>query len=470
MTIQDRHDILTRLIDLASADTYYHDLYRQRASFYLQQELSQDAYHAYKKMKIQKGALPNQIRNAILQKDWQTVKELTEQDKKMRSELQRRAESVVFAEKIYEPVDVAIDPFSPGMHTLVGLTMGRLKELHRKTVVSLQKLSEKDNDWRGFYQQRLEVFNTLSISDASIDDEEQFVPEVVLEEEAEEALESGNMARLEQLAEKILEGKNDDGQPTSEQLLADKHQHPDDFLYQFSPAVIERAAQFGLSHYQVAENSQEYAPLSRFAWHPTFTDVEDREPHVLQVPDIPFDDNTPEALKARIQMFAVHPFINSSGVRFLPHMVAEDLLVEDFPEPEAGGVFPDGGLLKFLGLNQRSLLDRQTIEAALLAHGNTFVEQELGLDPRQFKLVCIPADLHLRIGQDRGWGQQKIWTHFDGYMVMEAGRRRALAGGDVRYGGIYDLLGISRNYSSERIITRFAVVQRKRLAVWQNGL
>ena len=60
------------------------------------------------------------------------------------------------------------------------------------------------------------------------------------------------------------------------------------FLYPFAAEVIERAAQFGLNHYQVAQNSQEYTPLSHFAWHPTFTDVEDREPHVLQVPDIPF--------------------------------------------------------------------------------------------------------------------------------------------------------------------------------------
>ena len=229
MTTQDRHDILTWLLDLTSADTFYHDLYRQRARFYLQQEMTQDAYRAYKKMKAQKGALPNQIRNAILQKDWQAVKDLTEQDKKIRNELQRRADAVVFAEKLYEPVDVAIDPFSPGMHTLVGLTMNRLKELHRKSITTLHNLMEQDSDWRPFYQQRLDVFNTLSISDTTLEDEQQFVPEVVLEEEAEEALESGNMERLEQLAEKILDAKGNDGQPSSEQLLADKHQHPDDF-------------------------------------------------------------------------------------------------------------------------------------------------------------------------------------------------------------------------------------------------
>ena len=356
-----------------------------------------------KKMQLQKAALPNQIRNAILQKDWKMVKELTAQDKKMGDELQRRSDSVVFAEKIYEPFDVNIDPFSPGMHTLVGMTMSHLKELHHKTISTLQFLSQHDSQWQALYQQRLGVFKGLLISDNALEGE-QFVPEVVLEEEAEEALEAGNMERLEQLAAKILDAQGNDGQPSSEQLLADKHQHPDDFLYPFSDQVLERAASFGLSHHRVSENSHEYAPLSRFAWHPTFTDVEDREPHVLQVPDIPFDDDTPEALKARIQMFAMHPFINSSGVRFLPHMVAEDVLVEDFSEPEAGAELPSSALLKALGLPQRNHLDRATIERALFLRGNGFLEKELALDPRQFKLVCIPADLHLRIGQEKGWG------------------------------------------------------------------
>ena len=469
MTTQNRHDILARLLDLMTADTFYYDLYWQRACFFMDAEMSRDGYQVFKKMNLQKAALPNQIRNAILQKDWQAVKELTEQDKKIKSELQRKAESAEFARKIYEPVDVAIDPFSPGMHTLSGLTMNRLKELHVRTTATLNKLAQLDSEWRDFYHQRLDAFNTLMISDALVDEESQFVPEVVLEEEAEEALESGNMDRLEQLAEKILNSRGGDGQPNSEQLLADKHQHPDDFLYTFTPQTIEKAAQLGLGHYTVHAGSEEFAPLSRFAWHPTYSDVEDREPHVLQVPDIPFDEGTPEALKARIQLFSIHPFINSCGVRFLPHMVAENVLVEDFAEPEVGSDLPGSPLLAALGLPQRNQLDRATIEAKLLANGNRVLEEQLGLDPRQFKIVCIPPDLHLRIGQEKGWGQQQIWTHFDGYMLMEGSGRRALVGGDVRYGGIYDLLGISRNYSSERIITRFAVVQRKRLAVWQNG-
>jgi hypothetical protein len=94
------------------------------------------------------------------------------------------------------------------------------------------------------------------------------------------------------------------------------------------------------------------------------------------------------------------------------------------------------------------------------------LERRLGLDHQGFRLVCIPPDVHLRLGERESWGRQPFWTHFDGYLVMADGRLRALAGGDVRYGGLYDLLGISRDYDSDRVMARFAVVRRKRMVAW----
>jgi hypothetical protein len=48
-------------------------------------------------------------------------------------------------------------------------------------------------------------------------------------------------------------------------------------------------------------------------------------------------------------------------------------------------------------------------------------------------------------------------------MVRSDGKMLALAGGDVRFGGIYDMVGVGRNYDSDHIIVRFAVVQRRRM-------
>ena len=90
-------------------------------------------------------------------------------------------------------------------------------------------------------------------------------------------------------------------------------------------------------------------------------------------------------------------------------------------------------------------------------------KNELELDPAVFKLVCIPSDIYLRLGEAMDWGNQEIWTHFDGYGVFQHNRFNAMAGGDKRFGGIYDLVTIGREYESDHVITRFANVQRKRM-------
>jgi hypothetical protein len=146
--------------------------------------------------------------------------------------------------------------------------------------------------------------------------------------------------------------------------------------------------------------------------------------------------------------------------------MAEDVLVEDFPDPKEGEQPLASELLEALGLEGRRGTPRIAIEQALLARGAGVVDKELGLDPRIFRLVCIPPDVHLRVGEAERWGREPIWTHFDGYIVMADGRLRALAGGDVRYGGLSHLLGISPDYDSDRVMTRFAVVRRERMVAW----
>ncbi len=60
-------------------------------------------------------------------------------------------------------------------------------------------------------------------------------------------------------------------------------------------------------------------------------------------------------------------------------------------------------------------------------------------------------------------------TMFDGYLIRTVAgqvRLQALVGGDARYGGLYDLLGVGRDYDSDRLIARFAVVHRERMVAW----
>ena len=463
-----RHDIISNLIKLGRIDTLYRDVYLLRARDYLNQDLSHQDYLRLKRLQTKETGLPNQIRNAMTHGDWQQVQDLSSEYENIQETLENKSSMQEFAQKIYDASEIPIDPFSPGMHKLAGYSTNHLAELRNDIIQKLKELSRSDRDWKDFYAQRLAVFTALIINTDGLEKQSQPAPIAVLEEEAAQALASGNMARLELLAKKLLQAPgSSDSSMTPAERLEGVHKAPAEFLFAFPQEVLKKAETLGLELCSVPSQRAEYAPFRRFAWHPTYSDIPSGHASVARVPDLHLPAALPEALKSRIQLFAIHPFINSAGVRFLPTMVAEDVLVEGFPEPEAGSDHPPSGLLEVLGLKQRNQLSRQQIEIVLLEKGNDLLRDELGLDPKEFKLVCIPPDLHLRIGQERGWGQQRIWTHFDGYMILADGKRRALAGGDVRYGGIYDLLGITDNYDSDRIISRFAVVQRRRMAIWQ---
>ena len=170
-------------------------------------------------------------------------------------------------------------------------------------------------------------------------------------------------------------------------------------------------------------------------------------------------------LKELVGQFLQNPFINSGGARYIPPFSAEAVLVEDFPETQEAPA--TGELLSALGLGRRRALARREIEVALLEHGAAVLQERLLLDPIEFRLVCIPLDLYIGLGRDRGWGQQQQWTHFDGFQVLKSGQLRALVGGDVRYGGLSDLVSIDVADQRDSVIARFAVIRRARqVARW----
>ena len=178
-----------------------------------------------------------------------------------------------------------------------------------------------------------------------------------------------------------------------------------------------------------------------------------------------FPKDVSEPVKVLVGQFLRNPFVNSGGARYLPQFNAEDVLIEDFAEDQEAPA--SGELLSALGLRQRRGLARFEIEDALLDHGAKIVRERLRLDPLEFRLVCIPHDLYMRFGRDRGWGQQQQWTHFDGYQVLKNGTLRALVGGSARYGGLSDLASIAITDQRDSVVARFAVVRRARqVARW----
>jgi hypothetical protein len=75
--------------------------------------------------------------------------------------------------------------------------------------------------------------------------------------------------------------------------------------------------------------------------------------------------------------------------------------------------------------------------------------------------------LYSHFGRELGWCEKEMWTHFDGYRLLEGGKVQALVGGDKRFGGTSDVVSLNMAYSKDSMIARFAVVQRKRMRSWR---
>jgi len=455
---------IKKLIATGKIDTVYRDLYVQRARMLLSETLP---YEDYRQLIQQQASLPDtagKIRTALERGDWNQVKVLSEQLNALKKNVMEKSALIELGEELYDINNVFLDPFSQGLQKLAGVQSKELPVLRDRALEQLAELEKKDPSFRKFYSERR---NALSRISSTIPESGQPTARAVnpaqLERQALQALDRGDIDFLAKVADSMLK-KTGPGKPEAGTAPTDSvtGAEPPARLFSFSKETLEKAQRLGLAAARV-EAATEYAHLCRYAWQPVFGDDHEMQWGATPLAKLPIPPGTPEALKERVIVFAVHPLVNSGGARFLPDLAAEDFLVEDFSEQHKGGDMPTSGLLSALGFNQRHGLSRIQIEQALRDHGSDIVKDELGLDPEVFRLVCIPPDLYLRLGESRGWGQQEIWTHFDGYMILRSGRLKALAGGDVRFGGIYDLVSIGRDYDVERVIARFAVVQRKRM-------
>jgi len=329
---------------------------------------------------------------------------------------------------------------------------------------TLQRTDVASND---FYAARQRAFQALPQTDSERETNATSSP-MDARESARAALHAGDMKRLAALATAVIAAAAPTEAVVSRaanvgaaRIEAETRHAVQPVAY--SGETLARARHLGLTSRHL-EARMELASLRRYAWTPSSDESGKRA-----APQLPLPSGSPDGLRDGVAMFTIHPLVNSGGARYLPSLAAEDVLVEDFPDPADSQTPAPSELVKSLRLPGRRGLPRIAIEQALLLHGARIVEKELGLDPRLFRLVCIPPDVYVRLGEVEGWGRQPFWTHFDGYLIRTVSghvRLQALAGGDVRYGGLYELLAVGREYDSDRLLARFAVVQRERMVAW----
>jgi hypothetical protein len=420
-----------------------------------------------------------QTRRAVDRQDWTQVQELTVRATGFRRLLDEKRSEMELAKAIYGAADVVIDPFSPGFSALFESGGSRTAAFRDELVATLTSLAKVDPEWSDLYAQRRTYFAELSLSP------ELRVQEVAgdtaneLQQQMQRAAAKGDLEQLNRLAGEMLKAsaKPQSAQPIGGPRQATPTRRSATFptlAQPFPAAVRESARALGFAHVEMTpqiptlrKTLSEF--LDWYTWHPSFPVQElakEGSMHLRPLlkealKDVPEAAEVTEPLVEVAAQFSLHPYVNGGGARYLPILAdTECVLIEDFPEEGTAG---NSELLSALGLTQRSGLSRMEIEAALRQHGGQILQSRLGLDPRTFRLVCVPFDVYFRVGRDRGWGQQQHWTHIDGYQIMQGSRLRALVGGDVRYGGLLDLCSISPSDQREGVMTRFAIIHRERL-------
>ena len=464
-------ETITRLLEISKLDTLYRDIYLARARDLLKPLLTPSSYHYLKQRLASLPAVERQLRAAVERVDWKRTQELTDYIRTTRASAAGSGELMGLAEEVYERlVDVAIDPFSPGFHVFHDGSTEKLLECRSQATQILSTLERTDPLKKDFYARRRSQFQALSISvkGKRASEGKATAGPAELQQQALAALDAGDLSQLEKVVQKIKQ------KPASEETKrAGENVQPleaadlgEDLLFSFSESTLAGAKRLGLEAVRTKSRRQ-FAHLVPHGWQPSFLKTETRQWSKDQISRLTYPSEMTDKRRDAIEFFLLNPFMTSCGTRYQVCLVVEDLLVEDFPEPEPKEEMPVTPLLSALGLESRRGLSRIEIENAVLTNGPGIVEQELKLDPEAFRLIPIPADLYGHLGEERGWGQKEIWTHFDGYRILEQGKLQALAGGDKRFGGIHDVVSFNTSYTKEALIARFAVVQRKRMMARQ---
>lgn len=471
---QSKENTLTtvnRLVEASALDTLFKDLYLQRARTLLSTVFSRGSHDAFKQNSAQIPWVEQQLRLGVERSDWKRVTDLTERLRELRANVSAGSQSAKLGEAVYDDAsDVEIDIFASGFSVLAGADGETLNERRNEAVNILTALQRLDPEKSAFYARRIADFKRLTFKTGGDDGKQEKDPKMdasQLQSAALSALDAGDLSKLEQMIANISKqadaARTKPGAPEVE--LTQPSELGDDLIYKWTDETLAAAAELGLTPVRT-ESRRHFAHLIPHGWQPSFRKQEVKQWTKDKISRLSFPTETTDKGREAIEFYLLNPFVNSGGTRYKVCLVVEDALLEDFPEPEAKEEI-DSKLLDMLRLNSRWGLSRNEIEQALVEHGSEVLAR-LQLDPEVFRLVAIPADLYSHLGRQRGWGQQEMWTHFDGYRVLEGGKLQALAGGDKRFGGTSDVVSFSPDYSSAKLLARFAVVQRKRMMDWQN--
>jgi hypothetical protein len=470
---QDVLATITRLVTAADGDTLYRDVYLRRAGELLSPIVSQADYDSAITNREQVVKLLAQARAAVTRQDWPQVKELGQRAAALQHHLDAQEAAHAAADAVYGAPIVTLDPLSPGL-TPTSKRWAGAAQARGETSAALVELAREDPSARDLYLARRQALDALALPGAATPGAQKAAdPSADVEQQALQAVEHGDAAALQRLAESMLGDRTDARAADGGTAPARRGRivTPGVLAEPLPEASLSKAKALGLEGVEVTLANPEVSRtitdfVERYAFGASAATFDRAREGVARVTLAAEEVSVPRDVAAlfaeTVSHFALHLYVNSAGLRYFPLLAPREVLLL---ESHGEGDEPVTPLLRELGFERRRGLSRDDIETALSRKGPRLLAEHLGLDPGAFRLVCVPADVYMRAGRDRGWGKREEWTHFDGYQVASGGRLRALVGGNARYGGLFDLASISRDDGRENTIARFAVIRRERLGV-----
>lgn len=460
-----------RLVTAADGDTLYRDVYLRRAADILSPLITEASFAAAAKGREELTRLLAQAQVAVTRQDWPQVREIGARAAAQQRSLDADKGLISAAESVYAAPAVVLDPLSPG---LTSKRWSSAAQARADVTAALSELAREDAAARELYASRQSVLAGLKLAGApGAGTPGEGASTANIEQQALQALERGDASALEGLADAML-GRSAGARPAGEEGTPTARAGivlPGVLGEPLPAACLPRAKALGLEGVETTLASPAVASaisdfVERYALGASPAVYDRSHDGIARVAvaaeEVAIPPDVAAVYAETISLFALHLYVNSAGVRYVPLAVPrEALLVETHPEGDET-VTP---LLRELGLDRRRALSRDEIEERLQKNGTRIVAEHLGLDPLAFRIVCVPPDVFIRVGRARTWGQRPEWTHFDGYQVMKGGRLRALVGGNSKFGGLADLCSIARDDGRENTVVRFAVIRRERLGV-----
>jgi hypothetical protein len=419
---------LRALVNLSTVDLLYADLYLDRAGVLLPGLCPKEQYRALRHDQLRLPSLTADLRHATEHGDWPRVRALAQEAAAARERLAAASQILPLADQVYGPRLVHCDATTLALNGVVAQPDTNLVRARDCILEQLRTLASQDADWASLYNSRITYFEHCQLANG-----EKVGPVVditQLRQQVLTAITAGDFARITRLTDSISAepttrtARLHAPRPREEQLRA--------LATVFSDATVKRAATLGLTMETLprAVGLNEYLSCccADRATFPNAPITETNRPVESCTCGHACPPDVRPSLRENLDFLMGHPYISSAGL---------------------------------LGLPKRRGCARIVIEDALLTNGPR-VCTELGLDPAEFVVACIPFDAYVRLAPERGWGQQELWTHFDGYQVTRELGLWAVVGGHASYGGGDNLSSVPRDYDSDRLTVRFAILRRQR--------